>query len=524
MDLINTQLIQNGFVGCCIVVITKWTYGLVSWCYTFRKHCQFVKFYPTDSSLGFLGVLPIFKQLIATDDAYHEYRLNLNRQTKEQTVAFRLGLTNGLMVADAKLAKFLLGLPPHILEKGGLFDETFRYDPNGFLGGLFEDEGKTWQIHRKSLSKLFHYLVLEHYIEDMDISAVEFTEQLCKNKKFLDTSEVLDKCNRLTFEVLCKCIMGDNNNNCQSVEVQPILTAMEHLGDMAVWGLHNVLLVKIVNLLPFGFGDKLLVRFAPTLINGLKAVKVRDRYIGDQIGCAKQRIANGEEVHDLTYLLIKDIHEQNASFTMAQVRANIYTFLFAGHETSSTTLQWALYFLGEHSEWSQRISDEFDTIGRTITGKTLKKIPVTDAFIKETLRVAHVVDQYLQRRIKEDVKLPDGKIMPKGLEYIIDIGPMMKNENVFSNSNLFNPERFLDNNMKDADPYWFIPFSAGRRNCIGYQFAMQQLKITILRLCSNVNIKNRILEQNEYGRPPHKMLGLTFKIKPNSLEQQFGYK
>ena len=130
-------------------------------------------------------MLPIFKQLIATDDAYHEYRLNLNRQTKEQTVAFRLGLTNGLMVADAKLAKFLLGLPPHILEKGGLFDETFRYDPNGFLGGLFEDEGKTWQIHRKSLSKLFHYLVLEHYIEDMDISAVEFTEQLCKNKKFL---------------------------------------------------------------------------------------------------------------------------------------------------------------------------------------------------------------------------------------------------------------------------------------------------------------------------------------------------
>ena len=194
--------------------------------------------------------------------------------------------------------------------------------------------------------------------------------------------------------------MGDNNNNCQSVAVQPILTAMEHLGDMAVWGLHNVLLVKIVNLLPFGFGDKLLVRFAPTLINGLKAVKVRDRYIGDQIECAKQRIANGEEVHDLTYLLIKDIHEQNASFTMAQVRANIYTFLFAGHETSSTTLQWALYFLGEHSEWSQRISDEFDTIGRTITGKTLKKTPVTDAFIKETLRVAHVVDQYLQRRIK----------------------------------------------------------------------------------------------------------------------------
>ena len=130
-------------------------------------------------------MLPIFKQLIATDDAYHEYRLNLNRQTKEQTVAFRLGLTNGLMVADAKLAKFLLGLPPHIVEKGGLFDETHRYDPDGILRSIFVEEGKAWQIHRKSLSKLFHYGVMEHYIEDMDISAVEFTEQLCKNKNFM---------------------------------------------------------------------------------------------------------------------------------------------------------------------------------------------------------------------------------------------------------------------------------------------------------------------------------------------------
>ena len=211
---------------------------------------------------------------------------------------------------------------------------------------------------------------------------------------------------RVTLEVLCKCIMGDNNNNCQSVAVQPILTAMEHLGDMAVWGMHNVLLVRLVNLLPFG--DKLLRRFAPTLVRGLNAVKVRDRYIWDQIECAKQRITNGEEVHDLTYLLLKDIHdEESTNFTMAQVRANIYTFLFAGHETSATTLQWALYFLGEHSEWSQRISDEFDTIGRSITSKTLKQIPITDAFIKETLRLAHVVDQYLPRRIKVFYKMVD---------------------------------------------------------------------------------------------------------------------
>ena len=79
-------------------------------------------------------------------------------------------------------------------------------------------------------------------------------------------------------------------------------------------------------------------------------------------------------------------------------------------------------------------------------------------------------------------------------------------------------------NCLDTDPYCYIPFGAGRRNCIGQVFAVQELKIILLRLCSTVKIKNRVLERDHYGRPPHKMVGLTFKIKPNSLQQQFEYK
>ena len=63
---------------------------------------------------------------------------------------------------------------------------------------------------------MLHLEVLEHYIEHMEVSAVAFTEILTKTNKPLDTEEVFDKCARFTFEIICKCLMGDVNNDTQT--------------------------------------------------------------------------------------------------------------------------------------------------------------------------------------------------------------------------------------------------------------------------------------------------------------------
>ena len=130
------------------------------------------------------GILPIFKELFVNDDAYHEYRVALYKKTNSQSVSTKFGLSNELSVADVDLAKFLLGLPPHIAEKGGITFEIFMCDPHGFQGGLLLDEGETWQVHRKELSKILHLEILEHYLEPMDIAAVTFTEKLCETNDY----------------------------------------------------------------------------------------------------------------------------------------------------------------------------------------------------------------------------------------------------------------------------------------------------------------------------------------------------
>ena len=135
--------------------------------------------------LRVLGILPIFKDLYVNDDAFHEYRLALYRQRNSQTFIIRFGPTNMLVVADVDLAKFLLGLPPHIVHKGKMTSKLFMCDPNGFQGGLLLDEGETWQVHRKELSKILHLEILEHYLEPMDIAAVTFTEKLCETDNYM---------------------------------------------------------------------------------------------------------------------------------------------------------------------------------------------------------------------------------------------------------------------------------------------------------------------------------------------------
>ena len=126
---------------------------------------------------------------------------------------------------------------------------------------------------------------------------------------------------------------------------------------------------------------------------------MRDAYVQGQINSSRVKIKNGDEVFDLTSLLLK-----NGNLTDDQIRSQVYTFLFAGHETTATALTWLLYFLGQFPEWREKIAHEFDAIGRVISPKTVKNLPITEAFLKETLRIAHVVDFYIPREVLVSVR------------------------------------------------------------------------------------------------------------------------
>ena len=83
----------------------------------------------------------------------------------------------------------------------------------------------------------------------------------------------------------------------------------------------------------------------------------------------------------------------------------------------------------------------------------------------------------------------DGKKILKGSTISISIYKVHRDERYFPSPDEYRPERFLPENSEKRHPYTFIPFSAGRRNCIGQRFAMLEIKIVLANLLRNFQIE-----------------------------------
>ena len=74
------------------------------------------------------------------------------------------------------------------------------------------------------------------------------------------------------------------------------------------------------------------------------------------------------------------------AYSRSELVSHLYTFMFAGFETTSHALHWCLFYIGQHPEMAHRIAKEFEQNGSQINAKTLKNVPFTSLFIKEVLR------------------------------------------------------------------------------------------------------------------------------------------
>ena len=79
----------------------------------------------------------------------------------------------------------------------------------------------------------------------------------------------------------------------------------------------------------------------------------------------------------------------------------------------------------------------------------------------------------------------DNYRVPKGTTVLIFIYQIHRDEKYFPQPELFNPDRFLPANCEYLPSYAYIPFSAGRRNCVGQRFAQLEAKIMIANMVRN---------------------------------------
>nr|KAF6443433.1 cytochrome P450 family 4 subfamily B member 1 [Molossus molossus] len=179
------------------------------------------------------------------------------------------------------------------------------------------------------------------------------------------------------------------------------------------------------------------------------------------------------------------------------------------NDTTTSGISWFLYCMAQYPEHQHRCREEIcEILGDrdTIQWDDLGKMTYLTLCIKESLRLYPPVPQ-VYRQLSKPVNFVDGRSLPEGSLVSLHIYALHRNSAVWPNPEVFDPLRFSSENVTGRHPFAFMPFSAGPRNCIGQQFAMNEMKV-VTALC---------LHRFEFApdpmRPPIKLLQLVLGSK-----------
>ncbi|MFO0757416.1 MAG: cytochrome P450 [Byssovorax sp.] len=161
-----------------------------------------------------------------------------------------------------------------------------------------------------------------------------------------------------------------------------------------------------------------------------------------------------------------------------EARDTLVTLIIAGHETTSTTLCWALEAILTHPEVARRLDAELASVAGKgpLDPSHLAALEYLDATIKEVLRLYPVVPILGMGRLLTEPLEVQGHLLPAGVKLVPTIYATHQRPDLYPDPKRFLPDRFLG--IK-PDPYAFLPFGGGVRRCLGMGFALQELKVVL---------------------------------------------
>jgi cytochrome P450 len=206
---------------------------------------------------------------------------------------------------------------------------------------------------------------------------------------------------------------------------------------------------------------------------------------------AKRRIAF------LDMLITAQIEQTEAdpgnALTDLDIREETDTFMFEGHDTTAANANWTTFLLGSYPEYQVKVYEELqeifgDDMDRPMTSEDLTKMKYLECCIKESLRLYPSVP-FVARAINSDLDLENGTVIPGGTTAFILPYMIHRDATVFPEPEVFLPDRFFPENSVGRNPFSYVPFSAGPRNCIGQKFAMMEEKVLLANLLRNFKVE-----------------------------------
>jgi cytochrome P450 len=164
-------------------------------------------------------------------------------------------------------------------------------------------------------------------------------------------------------------------------------------------------------------------------------------------------------------------------------------FILAGHDTTSTTLTYALWALGHHPEIQGRVFDEVSALGdRPLTPEDVPRLDHTVRVLHEALRLCPPAAG-TSRLLKKDLAV-DGYRLEAGTVAVVSFYAMHRDPELWDDPLTFDPDRFLPERSQGRSRWQYLPFGGGPRSCIGDHFAMLEATLALATIVRAVRIES----------------------------------
>lgn len=222
-----------------------------------------------------------------------------------------------------------------------------------------------------------------------------------------------------------------------------------------------------------------------TRLSSSRLFRFFDRAVDDMIASRRRHLAEGTAPQDLlTLLLTARNPESGEPLTEDEIRANVVTFIAAGHETTANAITWSLYLLSLAPHWRKRITSEAQRELTNPSDSVVERLVDTRLVIDEALRL------YPPLAAISRVALAPDRLagVPIRKNTLIVIAPYVlhRHRQLWSQPDVFDPNRFI---RKDRiNRFSYMPFGAGPRGCIGSVFALQEATLAVAIIACNFEL------------------------------------
>lgn len=401
--------------------------------------------------------------------AIKEFHTGTNKLRDAGGPVTRVTLGPKWLIPPIVLATSPQGIRDIVSVRDGSVDKTSTVatELRRLLGGnLFVLPHSEWLPRRRTLQPVFTRQRVRQFGGHM----AEAAEIVCA--QWRDGAEIdLDaQCRTLTLRALGRSVLGLDLDERSDAIAEPLRVATSYAVRRA--------------LRPLRAPD-----WMPTPARRrARAAAAAIRELADEILQACR--ADPEREAPLVHALIAATDpETGQSLSDNEIRDEMIIFLFAGHDTTATTLTYALWALGRHPDLQQRVAAEAAGLpNRQLTPDDVARLGFTVRVLQEALRLCPPGPTGT-RMATRDVEVA-GYRVEAGTMLAFGRMAVQTDPDLWDDTLRFDPDRFSPEHADGRDRWQYVPFGGGPRSCIGDHFAMLEATLALATIVRRVEIKS----------------------------------